>query len=36
MNEIGFYGMHRRNAVQRQIMFIASTLICLALYFIGA
>ncbi len=35
MNDLGFYRTHRRNAVQRQVIFILSAGICLAAYLLG-
>lgn len=35
MNNIGYYRMYRRNAIQRLVIFIVSTSICLAIYLLG-
>jgi hypothetical protein len=35
MNDIGLFNTLRRNAIERQIIFILSTTICIAIYFFG-
>lgn len=36
MNDIGFYRSHRRNAIQRQIIFVLATVTWLAIYIFSA